>query len=113
MIKDEAKAAGTSEKGTRYIASCNMCDMHTSALAGDRLSPVLAPYPPGIVFLHPRMMDARIACRGCGKARRALRVKGKVTEEQCNPKCLSAHGPSCSCSCGGENHGASFQGATS
>jgi len=33
-------------------------------------------------------------------------LKAKVTEEkECNGVCMGAVGPSCDCSCGGENHG--------
>lgn len=32
-------------------------------------------------------------------------MKVKVTEKVCNGVCMGAIGPSCDCSCGGENHG--------
>lgn len=32
-------------------------------------------------------------------------MKAKVTEKDCNGVCMGAVGPSCDCSCGGENHG--------
>lgn len=31
-----------------------------------------------------------------------------VAERACNGVCMGATGPSCSCSCGGENHGSSM-----
>lgn len=37
-------------------------------------------------------------------------VRGRVVESiKCGGKCLNAIGPSCDCSCGGENHGAGFE----
>lgn len=51
---------------------------------------------------------AVLACSGCGKARFAMRISGKVNmSKTCNAKCEGACGPSCECSCGGKNHGAS------
>ncbi len=32
-------------------------------------------------------------------------VRGRKTDEPCSEKCLSAHGNSCECACGGKNHG--------
>lgn len=32
-------------------------------------------------------------------------LKAKRTEKECNGVCMGAVGPSCDCSCGGENHG--------
>jgi hypothetical protein len=33
-------------------------------------------------------------------------IKAKTTDHECGLKCTSALGPSCDCTCGGENHGA-------
>lgn len=43
-------------------------------------------------------------CGSFGPAK-AMTVK-IVAEKVCNGVCMGAQGPSCSCSCGGENHGA-------
>lgn len=32
-------------------------------------------------------------------------VTGTVADKKCNATCQNAKGPSCDCSCGGENHG--------
>ena len=38
---------------------------------------------------------------------RFSQVKGHVNMDvPCDARCLSAHGPSCECQCGGKNHGA-------
>jgi hypothetical protein len=43
----------------------------------------------------------------CGKAAMVKYMTVTVAEERaCNGICMGATGPSCSCSCGGENHGA-------
>ena len=53
--------------------------------------------------------DVCVACRGCGLHRGADPVRGKVSHKHlCGSKCLSSKGPSCECSCGGKNHGASY-----
>lgn len=50
-----------------------------------------------------------VACRGCGRARRARAVQGRYSAKHtCNAKCLSSTGPACECSCGGKNHGAGW-----
>jgi len=45
-----------------------------------------------------------ISC-GCGHQAVAKWMKVTVVEKDCNGVCVSATGPNCSCSCGGENHG--------
>jgi len=53
--------------------------------------------------------DRRIECRGCGGKLWARSVLGVVSEHVlCGAKCLASKGPTCDCSCGGENHGASY-----
>lgn len=53
--------------------------------------------------------DFCVACRGCGRNRSAVLVRGKFSpHHKCNAKCLASKGPSCECSCGGKNHGASY-----
>ncbi len=32
-------------------------------------------------------------------------IKTRVTDHECGPRCTSALGPVCDCTCGGENHG--------
>lgn len=41
----------------------------------------------------------------CGAAGVIKWMTVKLTEKACNQTCMGATGPSCSCSCGGENHG--------
>ena len=45
-------------------------------------------------------------CPGCGRERRVVTIKGRVSEKPCSEKCLAAVGPNCECACGGANHGA-------
>jgi len=43
----------------------------------------------------------------CGKVFGAKMMNGTLNEgKKCDGRCMSATGPSCDCSCGGENHGA-------
>ena len=45
----------------------------------------------------------------CGMTQQGERVSGKFSErETCGAKCRSSKGPSCECSCSGENHGANY-----
>lgn len=50
-----------------------------------------------------------VTCPACGGDVTAERIYGTVTAETCDPRCMGATGPSCSCACGGENHGGAWQ----
>jgi hypothetical protein len=56
--------------------------------------------------------DVRVACTGCGMPLLLdlfQPIKGVYAEDvPCNAKCTGAIGPSCSCSCGGRNHGGRY-----
>ena len=43
---------------------------------------------------------------GCGSVGVAKLVKVVLNDRKCGGVCQGATGPACSCSCGGENHGA-------
>jgi len=99
-------------KSTRYITrkDCPCGAGRTSAL-------MIGNYPAnsaaeGAVFIGASRLclnDFCIACRGCGMNRSAVLVRGKFSAKHvCNAKCLASKGPSCECSCGGKNHGASY-----
>jgi len=64
----------------------------------------------GAVYEH-RFGNAALDCRVCGLAVRNLKpIRGTVKPNvACNAKCLSSKGPTCECSCGGKNHGASYE----
>lgn len=47
----------------------------------------------------------RRACPACGGHGILKMVMGTVSDRKCNATCQNAKGPSCDCSCGGENHG--------
>jgi hypothetical protein len=44
---------------------------------------------------------------GCGREAIAKWMTVVVSEKKCGAVCKGATGPSCSCECGGENHGGS------
>ena len=47
-----------------------------------------------------------LLCPNCGSSlMRPMTIVGTKSDEPCGDKCLTAQGPACSCSCGGENHG--------
>lgn len=97
----------------RYISRSCSCGVVTSVVA-TRAQLEAAPWAgavtdAGVVLpLDPR--DASrvlVACRGCGAARVAHPVVGKVNESKpCNDRCMSATRHVCDCACGGLNHGA-------
>ena len=49
-----------------------------------------------------------VRCWTCRAPFRAAPIKGKRTEHECGAKCMASKGPTCECSCGGKNHGASY-----
>ena len=67
--------------------------------------------PVGCNFFNGPTKDHRTACSVCGRSLRTEFGKllyGRIVEEiVCGGKCMGATGPSCDCSCGGMNHGAS------
>jgi hypothetical protein len=50
------------------------------------------------------------ACPACGQHERVKfgRVKGYVSDHECDARCTGATGFQCECSCGGRNHGRQF-----
>ena len=52
-----------------------------------------------------RLSAARALVCGCGALGVAKKLEAKFSERVCNSVCMGAQGPSCSCSCDGENHG--------
>lgn len=58
--------------------------------------------------VHATWADVRggwIYCP-CGQAAIAKAFRATVSTKTCDGRCTSALGPSCSCECGGRNHGA-------
>lgn len=51
----------------------------------------------------PTIGHFHVDCKDCG--RRTNSKTAKVSAIKCGPKCYNATGPSCSCECGGKNHG--------
>lgn len=43
-------------------------------------------------------------CPTCSMAASFKPIKVTITETECGPKCMTARGPRCDCSCGGYNH---------
>jgi len=59
-------------------------------------------------FVQAMWADVRggwIECP-CGRPAIAKGFHATVSEKTCDGRCTSAMGPSCSCECGGRNHGA-------
>lgn len=50
-----------------------------------------------------------VDCPECGTKLYGKVIDGRHSEKMlCGPRCLAAKGPSCECSCAGENHGATW-----
>lgn len=48
-------------------------------------------------------------CPTCGNSATVKPIRGvHVEDKACGPRCMGATGPSCDCSCAGQNHGAKF-----
>lgn len=98
-------------KTTRYMAKCKACNCVTSTLATHEGHGF---FDMGAMFYDEKgesgvFGNLVIRCRKCSKARRAVSVRGKFSaKHECNAKCLASTGPTCECSCGGKNHGASY-----
>jgi hypothetical protein len=98
--------------GTRYITrkDCPCGAGRTSAIMTGRYPAQSAAEGPVFIGVSRVCLnDFCIVCRGCGMNRSAEMVRGKVSHKHlCGAKCLASKGPSCECSCGGKNHGASY-----
>ena len=97
---------------TRYIAKCRTCKCHTSSLCSGQDMHRAKDDPrregPGGVYHHARTGGIVLDCKSCGKPMWAHPVQGKISEKHvCGARCMASTGPSCECSCGGKNHGAS------
>jgi hypothetical protein len=56
-----------------------------------------------------RQRDTRPPCPACGgRISATAQLQARRNLEPCNGVCMGARGPRCDCSCGGENHGASW-----
>jgi len=66
-----------------------------------------------LVHVHSALdaiADRRISCRACGEKLWARSVAGVVVEHiACGARCMASKGPTCDCSCGGKNHGSSYE----
>lgn len=95
----------------RYTAKCKSCNAVTSTAVDHAAGNF------GAMFVDRKgecgvIGDYAIRCSSCGKARRAFGVFGKFSSKhKCGAKCLASKGPTCECSCGGKNHGASYSAA--
>lgn len=55
------------------------------------------------------MTTAGLVCGEHNRYMKAVPVKGIVNvDKSCNARCMGATGPDCECSCGGDQHGASW-----
>lgn len=65
----------------------------------------------GVIDVEPRLFGQHSNAHRCDTHRAYpldwSPLAGKVnTEKECGSRCMASTGPSCSCQCGGENHGA-------
>lgn len=76
---------------TRFIGTCTPCV-----------------YPVRIIDESVVGDVARVNCPGCRQVLKLERLYGTKTLDLCDPRCMGATGPSCSCACGGTNHGGNY-----
>lgn len=66
--------------------------------------------PAGVPFAGESDARPIAPCPACGRFRYGKAIVGRIsTVHTCGAKCRSSKGPSCDCSCGGENHGTDYQ----
>jgi len=97
-------------KHVRYIAKCKTCKVVTSGLSfgQDCNRSKSDAQRAGAVYLSSRG-EHTLDCRVCGAPRHAIAVRGTYSAKKlCGARCMASTGPSCECSCGGKNHGASY-----
>ena len=90
----------TTATGTRYIAKCKSirCPGQVFSWVGSEPN------------RYGRGTKAK-PCPSCGTHNYGTAVKGTYAEQvTCSEKCTASASHRCSCSCGGENHGADFGG---
>ena len=56
------------------------------------------------VFLNGKTNILCARCE-CGRLVYLKALLSRVTDKPCGGGCMNAYGPTCDCSCGGENHG--------
>lgn len=102
----------TTKRPTRWISKpCKACNsLITSALVNYDPYQVYGTFQgPGYADVFDLNPYVCVLCRGCHRPKIARKVAGKVSHKhECNAKCLASKGPTCECSCGGLNHGASY-----
>lgn len=81
-----------------YLGTCERCDRPYRVVRGSEY-----------VDARTLPLFLVIDCPGsCGLTLKVERLAAVFTEEVCDPRCMGAAGPSCSCACGGANHGAAW-----
>ena len=87
----------TTRTGSPLIGKCR----NGHVIRGEnRMGLIVATTPGASVYLNCNFMCP------CGSRAAVQYMTVKVVAERaCNGICMGATGPSCSCSCGGENHG--------
>lgn len=73
-----------------YVGSCKACSRHLS-----------------VRWTREQASDQShyLSCPGCQRRRGMLPVDGKQGKRNCGEWCTSGTGRSCTCTCGGANHG--------
>lgn len=80
----------------RFMGKCGACGAPASRIIADAAGD-----------------KATGACPACSARLTLKRLYAVKTLSTCHAKCMSAAGPACSCSCGGENHGGRWSFITS
>jgi hypothetical protein len=106
----------------RYIAKCKACGTVTSGVTSGQNPRRYKEDPQRTgdlyTYAQPKGEPAQatpgsivLDCRGCGRPRYAKLVRGIYNPEvACSPRCMSATGTTCECSCAGKNHGGAYGG---
>lgn len=106
----------SAERPAAYVGSCKACKGGVRVVGVMATVGAVGAHICGGYALLTKDREVLLESRGgyiagcrCGGRAVVRRVEGKVSKIHiCGAKCMASKGPSCECSCGGANHGASY-----
>jgi hypothetical protein len=116
VVRGKGFTATLTAKTVNSIRSCRRCAsvrtfVYFKTTGGDlvRLAGDLAVSIQDDNCFGGSLTPPDLRCPKCGGFEKVATVyKARVTEHQCNGKCMASKSGVCECSCGGKNHGMSY-----
>lgn len=118
LLEAPKPAAATGPKLYRFLMRCpkkGCATIHRVTVEGREVTKYRRnPFPgqsSSFKVWEPVWPFLELHCRIHRYPLRTQIIKGQYSEKHvCDARCISAIGPNCECSCGGENHGAMWEG---